>query len=226
MEITIKNNWDDITWKEYEQIEQILNTDIPSDYKAVHLVSVLTGKSVEELELLPISQFQKFLPALEFLQTEPETHTHQFEYTINGREYDFKGKIDELTTAQYIDYRAYMNEEDKDVIKLMSVFLIPKGHDYNDGYDMEQVMSDIGDMCWLDVRAAAFFFRAWLAAYILILKSSLQKTMKKTMKGKTFKEKKEIKKQIQELEVSFNNSASSLLSSALQKNPITTLMRY
>ena len=226
MEITIKNNWDDITWKEYEQIEQILNTDIPSDYKAVHLVSVLTGKPVEELELLPISQFQKFLPALEFLQTEPKTHTHKFEYTINGREYDFKGKIDELTTAQYIDYRAYMNEEDKDVIKLMSVFLIPKGHDYNDGYDMEQVMSDIGDMCWLDVRAAAFFFRAWLAAYILILKSSLQKTMKKTMKGKTFKEKKEIKKQIQELEVSFNNSASSLLFSASQKNPIITSMKY
>ena len=212
MEITIKNNWDDITWKEYEQIEQILATDIPSDYKAVHLVSVLTGKSVEELELLPISQFQKFLPALEFLQTEPETHTHQFEYTVNGREYDFKGKIDELTTAQYIDYRAYMNEEDKDVIKLMSVFLIPKGHDYNDGYDMEQVMSDIGDMCWLDVRAASFFFRIWLATFIVILKSSLQKTMKKTMKGKTLKEKKEIKKQIQELEVSFNNSASSLLS--------------
>lgn len=211
MEITIKNNWDDITWREYEQIEQILTTDIPSDYKAVHLVSVLTGKSVEELEVLPISQFQKLLPALEFLQTQPETHTHRFEYTVNGREYDFKGKIDELTTAQYIDYRAYMSEEDKDVIKLMSVFLIPKGHDYNDGYDMEQVKSDIGDMCWLDVRAAAFFFRAWLAAYILILKSSLQKTMKKTMKGKTFKEKREIKKQIQELEVSFNNSASSLL---------------
>ena len=211
MEITIKNNWDDVTWKEYEQIEQILNTDIPSDYKAVHLVSVLTGKSVEELELLPISQFQKLLPALEFLQTEPETHTHKFEYTINGREYDFKGKIDELTTAQYIDYRAYMDEEDKDVIKLMSVFLIPKGHDYNDGYDMEQVKSDIGDMCWLDVRAAAFFFRAWLTAYTLILKSSLVKAMKKTMKGKTLKEKREIKKQIQELEVSFNNSASSLL---------------
>lgn len=211
MEITIKNNWDDVTWKEYEQIEQILNTDIPSDYKAVHLVSVLTGKSVEELELLPISQFQKLLPALEFLQTEPETHTHKFEYNINGRDYDFRGKIDELTTAQYIDYRAYMSEEDKDVIKLMSVFLIPKGYDYNDGYDMEQVKSDIGDMCWLDVRAAAFFFRAWLTAYTLILKSSLVKAMKKTMKGKTFKEKKEIKKQIQELEVSFNNSASSLL---------------
>lgn len=214
MEITIKNNWDEITWKEYEQIEQILNADIPSDYKAVHLISVLTGLEVDKIEVLPVSQFQKLLPALEFLEIEPETHTHQFEYIVNGREYDFKGKLDEITTAQYIDYRAYMNEEDKDIIKLMSVFLIPKGHDYNDGYDIEQVKSDIGDMCWLDIRAASFFFRIQLAAYILILKSSLVKAMKKTMKGKTFKEKKEIKKQIQELEESFNNSASSLLSVA------------
>lgn len=212
MEITIKNNWDEITWREYEQIEQILNTDIPSDYKAIHLVSVLTGKSVEEIEKLTVPQFTRLAEHLKFLETEPETHTHQFEYTVNGREYRFAGKIDEITTAMYIDYRAYMNEEDKDIIKLMSVFLIPKGHDYNDGYDMEQVMSDIGDMCWLDVRAAAFFFRIWLATFIVILKSYLVKSMKKTMKGKTFKEKKEIKKQIQELEESFNNSASSLLS--------------
>ena len=211
MNINIKNSWDDITWKEYEQIEQILNTDIPSDYKAVHLVSILTGIDISVVENFPISQFNKLVQHLKFLETEPETHHHKFEYTVNGREYDFKGKIEEITTAMYIDYRAYMSEEDKDVIKLMSVFLIPKGHDYNDGYDMEQVKSDIGDMCWLDVRAAAFFFRIWSAAYIEILKSSLVKAMKKTMKGKTFKEKKEIKKQIQELETSFNNSASSLL---------------
>ena len=50
--LTIKNSWDEITWKEYEQLEQILNTDIPSDYKSVHLLSVLTGLSVEEIAAL------------------------------------------------------------------------------------------------------------------------------------------------------------------------------
>lgn len=224
MEITIKNNWDDITWKEYEQIEQILTTDIPSDYKAVHLVSVLTGKPVDELEVLPISQFQKLLPSLEFLQTQPETHYHQFEYSINGREYEFKGKLDEITTAQYVDYRTYMDKEDKDVVELMSAFMIPKNHDYNDGYDMEQVKSDIGDMCWLDVRAAAFFFKIQLAAYILILKSSLVKDLKKEMKKeKNYKEKMILKHKIKMLEESFNNSVSSLLSSRSAKNPIPPL---
>lgn len=221
MEITIKNNWDEITWKEYEQIEQIINTDIPSDYKAIHLISVLTNKSVEEIENLTVTQFSKLAEHLKFLETEPETHTHQFEYTINGREYDFKGKIEEITTAQYVDYRAYI--EEKDVIKLMSIFLIPKDHEYNDGYDMEQVRSDIGDMCWLDVRAVSFFFRLQLAAYILIMSRSLIKSMKKTMKNKTFKEKKEIKKQIKEMETSFNNSASSLLSVECVNYPIHLL---
>lgn len=202
MKVTMKSSWDSITWNEYEQIEQILNSNIPSDYKAVHLVSVLTGLTIEQIEQLPISEFQRFVPVLEFLQKEPQKHSHKFEYTVNGRQYSFKGKLDEITTAQYIDYRTYMNDENKDVIKLMSCFLIPDGHDYNDGYDMQQVQTDIGDMCWLDVRAAAFFFRLQLAAYILILKSSLQKTMKKQ----------KVKKQeIKQMQVSLNSLVSCLL---------------
>lgn len=212
MTIKIKNNWDEITWTEYEQLEQVLSSDIPSDFKTVHIVSLLTGLSVNQVENMQVTEFQKLLPHLEFLQTEPETHYHKFEYTVNEREYIFKGKIDEITTAMYIDYTAYMKEENKDVVKLLSVFFIPKGHEYNDGYDMEQVQSDIGDLCWLDVRAMSFFFRLWLATFMDILKSSLQKSLKKTMKGKTRAEKKEIKKQIKELTDSFHNSELSLLS--------------
>lgn len=225
MDITIKNSWDDISWKEYEQIEQILSADIPADFKTVHLVSILTGMDVSQVENLQVTAFQKLLPHLDFLQTEPETHYHQFEYTVNDREYLFKGKLEEITTAMYIDYSAYMKEEDKDVIKLMSVFLIPKGHEYNDGYDMEQVRSDIGDMCWLDIRAAAFFFRIQLAAYIEILKCSLVENLKKMMKGKTRAEKKEIKKQIAEMEMSFNSTESFLLSSGCVENPMQILNR-
>lgn len=216
MRIKIKKSWDAITWREYEQIEQICGADIPSDYKAVHLVALLTGLDVETIENLPIAQFQKFLPALEFLQTEPETHKHQFNYTVNGRNYTFRGKLDEITTAQYIDYRTYMQDEQKDVINLFSCFLIPDGHDYNDGYDLEQVKSDIGDMCWLDVRAAAFFFRIQLATYTLILKSYLTKTMK---------EAKATKKQIKQMEASLNSTAYCLLSSRYAKAVIPNLTK-
>lgn len=216
MKFEIKNSWDAITWKEYEQIEQIMLADIPSDYKAVHLVAILTGTDIETIESLPISQFQKFLPAMDFLNTEPETHTHQFDYTVNGRNYKFRGRLTEITTAQYIDYRTYMQDEKKDVIKLFSCFLIPDGHDYNDGYDMEQVQSDIGDMCWLDVRAAAFFFRLQLATYTLILKSYLKKTMKSA---------KATRKDIKQMEGSLNSMVWSLLYSRFAKQAIQNLTK-
>lgn len=216
MKIQIKKSWDAITWKEYEQLEQIMLSDIPSDYKAVHLVAVLTGLDVATIENLSITEFQKFLPALEFLQTEPETHIHQFDYTVNGRNYKFRGRLTEITTAQYIDYRAYMQEEKKDVVKLFSCFLVPEGHDYNDGYDMEQVQSDIGDMCWLDVRAAAFFFRTQLATFILILKQYLKKTMKSA---------KATKKDIKQMEGSLNSMVWSLLYSRFAKQAIPNLTK-
>lgn len=200
--IKVKDNWDSITWKEYEQLEQMLFADIPETYKTVNIIALLSGCSNDYLESLPIAEFQQLIPSLNFLKTEPETRYHKENYTVNGREYKFKGKLDEITTAQYIDYRAYMNEENKDVVKLLSAFLIPVGHDYNDGYDMEQVQSDIADMCWLDVRAAAFFFRIQLAAYILTLKSSLRKTMK-TAKAK--------KAEIKQVEESLNSMAYYLL---------------
>ena len=215
MVLNIKSNWDEITWNEYEQIEQIISADIPSDYKAVNLISILTNKSVDEIENLPIAQFQRLLPVLEFLKEQPKIHKHKFNYNVNGREYIFKGQLTDISTAQYIDYRNYMNDEEKDIVKLFSCFLIPKGHDYNDGYDVEQVKSDIGDMCWLDVRAATFFFRIQLAAYILILKSSLRKTMKKS---------KAAKKDRKQVEESLNNMACCLLSSKSANIAIPNLM--
>ena len=219
MEITIKNSWEEITWREFEQIEQVLHADIPKYYKTVHLISVLSNTPVEEIEKLPITEFQKLTPYVEFLTTEPEPHGHKFEYEVNGRQYDFRGEFYNITTAQYIDYRSYMDEELKDITKLMSVFLIPKGHEYNDGYDMEQVKNDIGDMCWLDIRACTFFFRILLGAYILTLKSSLVEEMKKDRK----KPRKQLKKEIKELEASLDSSASSLLYSGSVRHPLPHL---
>lgn len=225
MKIEIKNNWNDITWNEYEQLEQILTSDIPADYKSIHIVSLLTGKDIDEIEALPVSKFSKLAEQLSFIDIDPEYRTHKFKYVINGREYDFKGKLDEITTAQYIDYRSYMDQDEKSVVDLLSVFLIPSGHEYNDGYDIEQVKSDIGDMSWLDVKAATFFFNKWLATYILTLKSSLLKTMKKTLKGKTYQERKKIKQDMKELEIYLNNSASSLLFYQYVNFPIPLLTK-
>jgi hypothetical protein len=216
MELVIKSSWEEITWKEYEQLEQILSADIPQNYRTVHIVALLTGQSVDFIERLPISQFQRLLPYIEFLNEESDTHTVKKQYEVNGRTYNLNADITQITTSQYLDYSAYMQDEEKDVVKLTSVFLIPDGHEYNDGYDLELVQSDINDLCWLDVRAIAFFFRIQLGAYILILKSSLVKTMKKSKAKKS---------DIKEVETQCNNMVWCLLYAESARKQIQRLMQ-
>ena len=116
---------------------------------------------------------------VEFLEEYGFLQAWKDKYIVNGREYEFHGDIPSITTAQYIDYQTYMKEKPVDLQKVISVFLIPKGHTYNDGYKIEEVMADISDMLIVDVQALGFFIQKQSALFILITKDYLSHQMKK-----------------------------------------------
>lgn len=177
--IKIKTSWEAITLKEFEQIDQIMHTDIPADYKAVNLLSVLSGEPVDLFEDMPLTMFRKLIPALNFVTLDPPQVKVRNKYEINGHKYRLYANITELTTAQYIDYQTYMKEEPVDLQKVISCFLIPEGHKYNDGYDIVEVLADIHDMKIVDVQAIGFFIQKQSGLFILTMRHYLYKQMKK-----------------------------------------------
>lgn len=199
----IKNRWEDLTFNEVLQIQQIISADINDTYKASNILAVLAGVGVDVIEDLPIHKFSSLLPNIEFLHNDPPKCNHQDTYDINGRKYCLSANITDITTAQYIDYQSYMKEENPDLCKITSVFLIPDGHKYNDGYDMEQVWKDVGDMLYIDVMALAFFLRKQYALYTMITTDFLSEAMKR---------KKVSKKEIKQTLLPLDNMALSLLS--------------
>ena len=189
----MKTSWNEITFNEFNQIIQIASADIPQSYKTVNLVSLLSGMSVDELENLPLSQFTSMSAKLSFLDNIPDkVIDHKDRYKVNGREYYLQADIPSIITAQYIDYHNYSQEEDKDLTKLVSCFLVPVGHKYGDGYDNEVVIRDVGDLPYMDVQAIAFFLRRQYGLFTHILIDYL-KTEAKKMKSK------EAKKTIEQL---------------------------
>ena len=201
--MNIKNTWEELTFNEVLQIQQIISADINDTYKASNILAVLAGVEVDVIEDLPIHKFSSLLPNIEFLHNDPPKCNHQDTYDINGRKYCLSANITDITTAQYIDYQSYMKEENPDLCKITSVFLIPDGHKYNDGYDMEQVWKDVGDMLYIDVMALAFFLRKQYALYTMITTDFLSEVMKMKKVSK-----KEIKQTLRPLD----NMALSLLS--------------
>lgn len=201
--MNIKNTWEELTFNEVLQIQQIISADINDTYKASNILAVLAGVEVDVIEDLPIHKFSSLLPNIEFLHNDPPKCNHQDAYDINGHKYCLSANITDITTAQYIDYQSYMKEENPDLCKITSVFLIPDGHKYNDGYDIEQVWKDVGDMLYIDVMALAFFLRKQYALYTMITTDFLSEAMKR---------KKVSKKEIKQTLLPLDNMALSLLS--------------
>lgn len=202
-QIKVKSSWEELTVGEFVQLEQILKSDIPESYRTANVLSLLSGKTLEEIEGLPITEFQSLSKCLSFIETKPEANKISDIYTLNSRKYKLEAEVGKIITAQYIDYQNYSKEQPVDITKILSCWLVPLDHNYNDGYNMNQVISDIETMKLVDALAVSFFFPKQLAAYMLILKDCLQKNLK---------ELKMDKKKSQELLTHLNNTAYSLWS--------------
>lgn len=200
----MKSNWKEITVNEFIQLEQLLKSDIPESYRTANIVALLSNKSLDEVEDLPISTFMSLSKNISFIQEQPKYNDVEKEYTINNHVYELHADVTQISTAQYIDYQNYSKEEEKDITKLLSCWLIPKGHKYNDGYDMKEVIDDAGDMLLQDAMGICFFFPKQLAASILIIQQSLSKNLKTLKKENP----KITKSRIKELEIHLNNLAS------------------
>lgn len=187
--IRIKNSWESITYDDFIQIHQIAEADIPETYKTVSLLSVLSGMDEKDIESLPINIFTKMVKALEFMDTKPPKPMHKKEYIINERKYVVKADITRITTAQFIDYNSYASEENPDPINLLSLWLIPEGHEYNDGYDIEQVKYDIRSMNFLDAQAVAFFLQRQSALFAATINAYSEKNLKELKMKKEDREK-------------------------------------
>lgn len=132
----------------------------------------------EDVIDLPLAQFINLAKNLDFLTKPVPTDVKIKEYTVNGREYFFDGLFGHITYAQYVDFENY-SKNSNDEAKCFAVFFIPKGHKYNDGYDMMQVFDDIMDMPAPVLLSAAFFFEKQLFLFRRIFQSSLKKKIKK-----------------------------------------------
>lgn len=203
--ITMKTSWEGITYSEFEQLIQIADANIPENYKTTHLISILTGLSVEDVEALPIKIFMKLASGLAFMNDKPKEVKHKESYEVNGRKYIVQAQVDRICTAQFLDFTNYGKEKPTSTAKLASCFLIPEGHKYGDGYDLNQVIYDIGCMQFQDVKALSFFLQLQYAAYLLISNDSINRMMRKM--GVPKKKRKESLAHL-------NSMARSLLSSS------------
>ena len=165
--------WNDIKYRTLLDIREAANIEDENE----RVYAIMEAVFGEDVLNLPLKDFNEKCKELQFLQKEIPNDLHVKDIKVNGREYYFDGLLGKITTAQYIDFQNYQKNNDEQ--KSFSVFIIPKGHKYNDGYDMEQVFNDILDVPVPVLFSASFFFIRQFELFIRIFRRYSIKQMKK-----------------------------------------------
>ena len=135
-------SYKEMTLQMYEHLSKIAESDTDDIEKQIQMVSVLTGKSVKEVEDLPISVYHDLAKKTVFLMREPEIEQIKSNTVkINERVYVITNDVTKITTAQYIDFQEYM-KQGKNLANVLSTLLVPKGEKYGDA-DFLEVKKDI-----------------------------------------------------------------------------------
>lgn len=194
------NSFNNMSISDYEKIYSLKdNMTDAIDYE-IELLSVLCNCSVDDILDLPIHEYQRLRNEAQFIAVFPDIKPKCPEkININGHKYVLTKDVSKITTAAYIDFQSYLKMENNTVY-VLSCFLIPEGKTYNEGYNIEDVISDIKTLDIITALEICFFF---ISTYLNLtkgivryLESEIKKQMKQTKDKEIKKKMKEALKQM------------------------------
>lgn len=191
----------------YLEIRDLINEECEPLDLQVKLVSILDGRSEEDVLNMNINKYHSLVQQSGFLMEPPKAaKTIPNKLVINGKKYQLQKDVSKFTTAQYIDYQTMTAREDREKILpyILSCFIVPEGKRYNDGYDIAEVIKDIGaHLSVQDAINVCFFFQQ---KYLRLLDDTLiylgwktKRMMRKTKDETTKTKLKEAMERMKEL---------------------------
>lgn len=202
----IIDSFDKLPIGRYMDIQEVSKDDSLEEVdRMVKIISILTGASEEDILHLPIAEFTELSSRANFLTAEGFRARPIAKKYIVGK-WDLIPVTDyrKLETCQYIDFKTYAQDMDANMVGMLSVLLVPKGHRYNEGYDILEVQQAIREeMSVADGAMVVGFFLTLLGKSIKdILRFSKREAMKIPDKAK----REEMLKRIEEQEEALRTS--------------------
>ena len=163
-------SYNELSVGKYLEIRELLKQDIEEMELQAEIISILDDTTIDGVMKYPLEKYSECVRNTAFLMEKPITKAGcPKSIVLNDVKYEVIRKAEELTAAQYIDYQTYMKMDDPDskLAEILSIFIIPKGKTYADGYDIKDVINAIKE--YLPITIAfnvCFFFRKKQADYI------------------------------------------------------------
>lgn len=165
--------WYDVKLYQFEKLQELIKIE-EEEERLIAIAELLLGDEVTDLA---ISEFNEAVKELSFLSEECPNKVPPKKLEVNGRKYFVDCLLGKITATQYVDFTNHL-KNGANVATTLSVFIIPEGHKYNDGYDILEVVEDIKCIPIPIINSISFFFKRQFNKSITIFQSYLAKLMK------------------------------------------------
>ena len=198
-------SWNDITVDVFEKIKKI-NPNVYDDFDAlnanVELISILCDVDEDVISNLSCGEFTKLLKETSWVQDTPKVDIKD-KYVINGKQYKLFLELRNMSMSQYIDFQQLMQDSEKNFKQLLACFLIPEPYNkYGDGYDVMDVIKDVGSLPICDAKSIMVFFSLQYQSLTKAMLTYSIRKMKKARKAmKTQEEREKIDLAIEEMKM-------------------------
>ena len=184
-------DWENITIEKYYNIKDILDDETDDDItKNVKLVAVITGKDEDEVWSMDMAEAGEYISQLQFLNKFELPKNPNMKIKLPNYDLVVIKDLSKINVAQYVDFQNFIKIPLREGMeKILSIFLIPEGCKYNEGYDIIDLQKVIREN--MSFRVAEGLLSFFLNRYGRSLVHSLTycKHQMKKMKDKEMMEK-------------------------------------
>lgn len=167
-------SFEELSIKKYRDLVNLEKID-DTEY-GIMILSILSDMEPDELLDMPLEKFTDLMAQTKFIYGDVEKTDYSKlgnVITINGKDYKMVKSARDLTAGQYIDYKSYIIKDDflKMLPYILTVFLIPEGHKYNNGYDIVELANEFDENMSIPIALSVSDF--FLHQSMLSIKSSV-----------------------------------------------------
>lgn len=178
----IIDNYNRLSLGKYLDILAIDKSEMEDLDKQVAILSILSDLPEEEILHLPITEYKEMVQRASFLQGLDDNNKHLVakKYKIDSWELIPCTDFRKMETCQFVDFRTFAPAYDSKMAELLSTLLVPKGHRYNEGYDIIELQNALRQsMSVTEAVSLCAFFLTWSRDWIASSQNFCERELKR-----------------------------------------------
>lgn len=139
--INLPTKWEELSLKQFQEIEKYYS-EHEGEFKITDIIHIMCGKSVDEINAMPLEFLDIISDKLEFMTTPMEKAVPTKEVEVNGEKYVIHTE-EQLKVGEYVAADTILKNDSHNYAALMAILCRKDGEIYDSKFENEELMKRI-----------------------------------------------------------------------------------